>query len=100
MSLVETNTNQLLRKKYYVESSKIITKYRPGRKNSSRLPARIIDSTRVVVSDQERRLFSTAPPDEEIKVQTIKQGHTVKGLHIACPCGRTADLDIQYQDSP
>jgi len=36
------------------------------------------------------------PPDAQIAVQILRKGGAVSGIRIACPCGRHAEVDVDY----
>jgi hypothetical protein len=34
--------------------------------------------------------------DSQIQIEVVKNGNQIRGLNIKCPCGRHAELDVQY----
>ena len=97
MSKIETDTNQVYRKKYFVSADSIITpkaapKIKPPQERNS-----VIDASKVTVSDRPVVLRTDgASPTKEIQVEVVKNGNEIKGLRITCPCGRHTELDVAY----
>lgn len=36
------------------------------------------------------------PPDAQIAVQIVRKGGVISGIRITCPCGRHAEVDLDY----
>jgi len=98
MPKVETDTNQLYRKKYFVNSQEIMTADQPLADAPVRIGSPVIDARRVVMNRDPVSIRSSADADR-IRVDVIKDGQRVKGIRIACPCGRHAEMDVQYGPS-
>ena len=95
MKPLEKNTNQLYRQKYFVDESSVI-RYRPAPalKKSSRASA-VVPAGRTKISDIKVPIHAPPPPaDAQIAVQLLRDGATLQGIRIQCPCGRHAELDI------
>lgn len=95
MAMLEKNTNQLYRQKYFVDQRNVI-RYRPkpaglGMKRSST----IIPAESACVSDVRIPLDGTLPPPgAQISVQLERKGRDLSGIRIKCPCGRHAEVDF------
>jgi hypothetical protein len=97
MPNVEMDTNQLYRKKYFLDSAKILTGVRTSTTLRANPLSQVIDSTRVVVSKQAVPVRSaTATDGDRIRVDVVRDGNRIKGLRVACPCGRHTELDVEY----
>jgi hypothetical protein len=97
MATVQKETNKLYRQKYFVEADRVV-RYRPppagpGRAGSSsviRGNSGRLDPIRVPMN-------KPAPPhDAQIAVQVLRKGGVISGIRITCPCGRHAELDLDY----
>ena len=98
MSRVETQTNQLYRKKYFIDAETIIS----GAEEANDLPLQtvtpVIDASRVLLSHESVTLRHGGTREtDRIRVDVVKEGSHVKGIRIACACGRKTELDIQYE---
>ena len=98
MAHVEENTNQLLRKKYFVDAESILI-----RKKSAEVPVaeptcRIVRSSKVRVSATPYPLGASNKPggDGQINVHLLKNKDRIEQIHIRCPCGRHTELDCRY----
>ena len=98
MAHVEENTNQLLRKKYYVDAESILI-----RKKSAEVPVaeptcRIVRGSKVRVSAVPYPLGSgdKAGAAGQINVHLLKNKDRIEQIHIRCPCGRHTELDCRY----
>ena len=98
MAHVEENTNQLLRKKYYVDAESILI-----RKKSAEVPVaeptcRIVRGSKVRVSAVPYPLGSGDKPGSggQINVHLLKNKDRIEQIHIRCPCGRHTELDCRY----
>ena len=97
MAITQKETNKLYRQKYFVESNRVL-RYRPppagpGKAGSSAIIRK--DESRIgdiLVSMNKK----APPPDVQIAVQILRQGGAVSGIRIACPCGRHAEVDVDY----
>lgn len=97
MATIQKETNQLYRQKYFVEADRVL-RYRPpsagpGRGGSSA----IIRRSESRFHDVSIPMNKPAPPaDAQISVQIIRKGSAIAGIRIACPCGRHAEVDLDY----
>ena len=97
MPKIETDTNQVYRKKYFVSAESIITAKTAPKNQSLQAKNSVIDASRVVLSDRPIAVRLDGQTDSnEIHVEVVKSGNEVRGLKIACPCGRHAELDVAY----
>ncbi len=99
MPKVETNTNQLFRKKYFINADTIVTggEEEEEAERLSVTTTPVIDASRVILSREPVPLRRGAAGEaSRIHVDVIKDGARVKSIRIACPCGRKAELDVQY----
>lgn len=97
MPKVESDTNQLYRKKYFIDSAKIVSGIKATVGLRPLEPSQVIDSNRVTFSSRPVPLRASGSNDQEkIRVDVVREGPRVKGLRIACPCGRHTELDVEY----
>ncbi|HBA84111.1 MAG TPA: hypothetical protein DCZ95_08465 [Verrucomicrobia bacterium] len=97
MPKIETDTNQVYRKKYFVAADSIITAKAAPKNQPMQARNSVIDASNVVLSDRPIALRSDgAGSAQDIHVEVIKNGNEVKGLRISCPCGRHTELDVAY----
>lgn len=97
MPRVETDTNQVYRRKYFVSTESILGTKPPPKAKAKPAFNSIIGSGRVMVSSKAIPIRYGAPPmEEQIRVEVVKQGNEIKGLKITCPCGRHTELDVAY----
>jgi|PlaIllAssembly_1097288.scaffolds.fasta_scaffold743431_2 hypothetical protein len=95
---VETQTNQLYRKKYFIDAETIISGADEVDDASFQTVTPVIDASRVILSQEPviiRR--GAARETDRIHVDVVKEGPLVKMIRIACPCGRRTELDVQYE---
>ncbi len=100
MAQIEESTNQLLRKKYFVDAENVLI-----RKKSAEVPVgeptcRVVRGSRVRVSATPYALGSNSKPgaDGQISVHLLKNKDRIDQIHIRCPCGRHAELDCRYDE--
>lgn len=92
-------TNAVYRKKYFVESGKVLFCPRANPAEQLQPVSRVIDASSVIVAKRPIEIHLSRSPDgEQIKVDTIREGQKVKSIRIACPCGRRAELNVEYAD--
>ncbi len=97
MAATQKETNKLYRQKYFVEANRVL-RYRPppagpGRGGSStiiRRTAGCLHEVRVPMNKP------APPPDAQIAVQIVRKGGVISGIRITCPCGRHAEVDLEY----
>lgn len=97
MAATQKETNKLYRQKYFVEADRVL-RYRPppagpGKAGSSSVIRRgegHLGEIRVPMNKP------APPPDAQIAVQILRKGGVVSGIRIACPCGRHAEVDLDY----
>ena len=94
---IQTNTNEALRKKYFVDSKIVITGTKELVKRKQAIKSSILDSSHIVISSKSVCLHHGAGQiHDQIRVNVIRDGNVIKRIKISCPCGRTAELDCQY----
>ncbi|NLG35972.1 MAG: hypothetical protein GX548_11520 [Lentisphaerae bacterium] len=97
MATIQKETNKLYRQKYFVEADRVV-RYRPppagpGRAGSSS----IIRGGRGRLDPIRVPMNKPAPPhDAQIAVQVLRKGGVISGIRITCPCGRHAEVDLDY----
>ena len=97
MPKIESDTNQLYRKKYFIDSTKIVTGIKAPVGLRPLEPSQVIDSNRVTFSSRPVPLRASGSGDsEKIRVDVVREGNRIKGLRITCPCGRHTELDVEY----
>ncbi len=87
-------TNQLYRKKYFSDRSKILTSY-TQRKQASKQVSAVFDANNVRMDARPVMIHAHAQP--QIKVDTVREGSKITEIRISCPCGRTAEMKVQYE---
>jgi hypothetical protein len=98
MSSIETQTNQLYRKKYFIDAETIISGAEEVDEMSSPTVTPIIDASRVVLSQEPMTIrHGTTRETDRIHVDVVKERSLVKMIRISCPCGRRTELDVQYE---
>jgi hypothetical protein len=101
MSSLKKETNTLYRQKYFVDAHEVI-RYRPppaGAGTSG--SAAIIRRNEGRFSDIRIPMNKPAPPpDAQISVQILRNAGAVSGIRIKCPCGRCAEVDLDYTAAP
>lgn len=98
MTAIEKDTNQLYRQKYFVDARKVL-RYRPpaAAPSATSAPSTVIPSEQVRVSDVRVPMNGPAPPeDAPISVRVVRKSTGVSFIHIACPCGRHAELEMEH----
>lgn len=100
MKPLEKNTNQLYRQKYFVDETHVI-RYRPppAMKGASK-GSPVIAGSHARLASVKIPMHEPPPPaDAQIAVELVRDGDTITGIRIQCPCGRHAELDFEH-DSP
>jgi hypothetical protein len=99
MAAVETNVNQHLRKKYFVDADSILS-----RKKSAEVPVtenacRVFAGSQVRMAKTVRRVCGPVASGDSsrIDVHLVKNGSRIEQIRITCPCGRHAELDCRYE---
>lgn len=99
MANVEKNTNQLFRKKYFVEANEVIRSKPLVVRAATPEKATIIPREKVELSSIRVPINAKrAATDAQMQIKVIRDQNNVTGIKIACPCGRHADIDLQYHD--
>jgi hypothetical protein len=102
MPRVETATNQVYRKKYFVDAEHIIGRKQGVPPGYFKKPVRssVINSARVKLSPKPVRLRKDLQmdDDEDMRVRVTREGTRLKEIDISCPCGRHATLNVAYED--
>lgn len=97
MAATQKETNKLYRQKYFVEANRVL-RYRPppagpGKAGSSSIIRR--DEGRL--GEIRVPMNKPAPPlAAQIAVQILRKNGSITGIRIACPCGRHAEVDLDY----
>ena len=93
---IETSTNQVYRKKYFIDTSDIVGRRKgvaPGYSTVKR--ATVIKSAQVKLADKPFPLRQDPlAGDDEMRIRVTRDGDTLKEISVTCPCGRTATLDV------
>lgn len=97
---IENSTNQLLRKKYFIDADAVINKKREAELPDSKRSCRVYRAEQVKLAETvriwgERGVAPTE--DNQIQVQVVRDGDQIVEIKINCPCGRHAVLDCQYE---
>ena len=97
MAITQKETNKLYRQKYFVESNRVL-RYRPppagpGKTGSSSIIRRDERHVGDILVSMNKPI---PPPDVQIAVQILRKAGVVSGIRIACPCGRHAEVDLEY----
>jgi hypothetical protein len=95
MTVLEKNTNQLYRQKYFVDESNVIRYRPPSAAPGSNKVSTVIARQSARISDIRVPMNGPAPSSEaQIAVQLLHSGAALSGIRIKCPCGRHAELDM------
>lgn len=98
---VETATNQVYRRKYFIDSSEIVGRKAgvpPGYSNSKR--SKVVKSKQIKLADKPVPLRKGSFADDgEMRIRVVREGNTLKEIYVACPCGRTATLDVACDET-
>ncbi|MEI6808273.1 MAG: hypothetical protein WCN95_06095 [bacterium] len=89
-------TNQLYRKEYFVDARQVLTSGRDMAKSFGKKLSPVLRAGTVRVSDQTVVVHGTA--QAQIRVDTIREGTKITGLRVVCPCGRTAEMKVKYEN--
>jgi hypothetical protein len=92
---VSTQTNQVYRKEYFVNAQNVLSSSKGADKRPKRVVSSVFDSAAVCMSDQPVVIHGTA--QSQIRVDTITEGSRITRIKIACPCGRTTEMKVQYE---
>ena len=98
-SKTEIKADPLLRKKYFIDAENVLTRKKPGAKRKTGGFSKIIDSSKVMISNKPVRLPLLRYVDDEdkdIEVDVIREGDKIKSIRITCPCGRSTELNCEY----
>ncbi len=100
MPKTESNTNQVYRKKYFVDSTTIVGA--GGRAKAGTPPALntncVLPSERIAEGHRPVLIqYRETPADGHIQVTPIREGKRIKSLQIVCSCGRKATFEVQYE---
>lgn len=92
---MEKNTNQLYRQKYFVDADTVIRYRPPNATTAPKRSAAIIPGRAAAVSAVKVPMNTAPPPsDAQITVQLVREGNSLNGIRIQCPCGRHAEIDM------
>jgi hypothetical protein len=99
MARIEESTNQLLRKKYFVDADAILIRKKTAEVPVTTPACRIIRAPQVRLSDTPQPLASGGKPGDagQINVHLVKNKDRIEQIHIRCACGRHAELDCRYE---
>ena len=102
MAHIEENTNQLLRKKYFVDAETILIRKKSAEVPLGEASCRIVRGNKVRVSTTPYALGTNDKPGTagQINVHLLKNKDRIEQIHIRCPCGRHTELDCRYEDAP
>ena len=97
MAATQKETNKLYRQKYFVEANRVL-RYRPAPAGPGRAgPSAIIRRDEGRLGEIRVPMNKPAPAhDAQIAVQILRKGGAICGIRIKCPCGRHAEVDLDY----
>ncbi len=97
MAATQKETNKLYRQKYFVEANRVL-RYRPPPAGPMRGgSSTIIRRSEGCLHDVRVPMNKPAPPaDAQIAVQIVRKNGVISGIRITCPCGRHAEVDLDY----
>jgi hypothetical protein len=99
MSMIETDTNQLLRKKYFVDDGAILKARYDTSEPAAPKPARILKAGQCRVTPKPYVLGSESRVSGPIDMQVVRSEGRISQIHIRCDCGRHSDFDCHYEDT-
>ena len=95
---VSLRTNARLRQKYYVDEKDVISSIQAQAYTTKSKHSKIIASHSAPPAGKPVMIrCNRTPPPGEIKVDVMRDGPTVRGIRINCPCGRHAELNFEYK---
>ena len=100
MPKIETDTNQVYRKKYFVAADDILSTKNMVKQKRPQNYGAVIDASRIKVTNEPKVLGrKTHKENDDIRVEVIRSGNQIKSLRIMCPCGRHTELNVQYEQN-
>ncbi len=97
MTQLEKNTNQVFRKKYFIDAKEVMATSKALKKPRQKATSTIIEKSKVVYNDKPILISPELKKiNDHITVSVVREENRIKRIRIACPCGRSADLDCQY----
>lgn len=81
---------------YFVDSDSILSAKRAPARFSARPGSSVLEAKSVRISDQPVVVHGNA--QSQIRVDTVREGSKITGIKIVCPCGRTAEMKVQYEN--
>jgi hypothetical protein len=96
---IETNTNQLLRKKYFVDDGAILKANRDIAEPDAPKPARILKRSQCRADAKPYVLGSVSRASGPIDMQVVRNEGRISQIHVRCDCGQHAAFDCQYEDT-
>ena len=96
---IETNTNQLLRKKYFVDDGAILKARRDIVEPEAPKPARILKRDQCRANAQPYVLGSVSRTAGPIDMQVVRNEGRISQIHVRCDCGQHAAFDCHYEDT-
>jgi hypothetical protein len=89
-------------KKYFVDAGQILSRKKVSPKPRLHGWATIIDASNVNISDQAFKLplltQDKSLSGDDIKVDLIRENGRIIKIKIACPCGRSTELNCEYAE--
>lgn len=98
MREMDANTNKVYRKKYFMNADKVVFSEEFARSDVEDEALTLIAAEAVQMTDHSVPITHGMQDNQDcIQVETIVNGDRIEKLIIKCPCGRTTELDVQYQ---
>lgn len=94
----ELRTNTRLRQKYYMDEKDIISGIHTKSQGNRQKYSKVITASAAKFKTKPVMIRCTlATPPEKIKVEVVRDGSTITGIRINCPCGRHTELNFAYK---
>lgn len=97
MASLDSDTNKVYRKKYFMDAEKVLFSEIEEKKEIKDEDTPLIMSEDIALGTEPVTVtHGLDNPREAIRVETLKEGDRITKLRISCPCGRHTELDLQY----
>jgi hypothetical protein len=94
----QTGASPIAHGKYYLEADRVLGGAEVAAAGDDAVSfSDVIDPARVHVSSRPvAPSWGATPTADEIRVDVVREQGRARGIRISCPCGRHAELDVEY----
>lgn len=97
MARMDSDTNKVYRKKYFMDAEKVVFSDITEQKEIMDEVCPLIAAEEVQVEDEAVTItHGLDHPQEAIRIEALKEGDRITKLKIVCPCGRQTEVNLQY----